>query len=347
MKLFSLVLARCCTVLTLVITAIALLSSHLSGSYLLALLSPFQVQYFVTTVLLGAITLLSNQLTSQSRNQRTQQVRLLIPILFCITLLSANIAPWYLPSFTPATTSIPYRVISTNLNVANSNAAATLELIEQEQPDLAVFIEVNDEMATQLDALKASLPFSSNQLTQYQPGAVVYSKHPLSDFAIQKFNTNNAVNLTMTIQVGALPIALIAVHPFPPINTTLLQMRNTAFEAISTYVQKQNAQQQKNPVLMIGDFNVTMWSPYYKKLEQQTGLNNSRKHFGVLPSWPANMANYFNPAFSWLSPLIQIPIDHCLASDALNVTDMRIASDVGSDHLPIVVDFSLPQEAGV
>lgn len=342
MKLFSIVLVRCCTALTLIITAIALLSSHLSGPFLLALLSPFQVQYFVITVLLGAIALLSSQLIGQLRNQRTQQFRLLIPILFCIALLSANIVPWYLPSFATKAASLPYRVISTNLNVANSNAAAALEVIEQEQPDLAVFIEVNDEMAAQLDVLRASLPFSSNQLTQYQPGAVVYSKHPLSDFAIQKFNTNNAVNLTMTIQVGALPIALIAVHPFPPINTTLLQMRNTAFEAMSSY-----AQQQKNPILMIGDFNVTMWSPYYKKLKQQTGLNNSRKHFGVLPSWPANIANYFNPAFSWLSPFIQIPIDHCLASDVLNVTDMRIGSDVGSDHLPVVVDFSLPQEAGV
>ena len=48
------------------------------------------------------------------------------------------------------------------------------------------------------------------------------------------------------------------------------------------------------------------------------------------------------PTWPTYNPLLWIPIDHCLVSPEIIVTDRQIGPDVGSDHYPIVVDLQLP-----
>jgi hypothetical protein len=50
---------------------------------------------------------------------------------------------------------------------------------------------------------------------------------------------------------------------------------------------------------------------------------------GPLPSWPS------------LLPFAMIPIDHCLVSGEFTVIDIKIGPDVGSDHLPLIVELGL------
>ena len=187
MKRFSSIVSVGCALLALGITALAMLSSRISGPLLFEVLCHFQMQYFGIVLFLSAIAIW------------LKRSRLILLTLFCAALLSAQVIPWYFP---PAQSNKPsnYRVMSTNLNVANSNATEVIKLTEKEQPDLALFIEVNDSMAEQLETLKTFLPYSSNQLTPYQPSIVLYSKTPLTDLKIRKFDTNNAVNLTAHVQ---------------------------------------------------------------------------------------------------------------------------------------------------
>lgn len=312
-----------CALLALGITTVAMLSSRIGGPLLFEILCHFQVQYFGVVLFLSAIAIW------------LKRSRLILLTLFCLALISAQVIPWY---FLPVQGSITsnYRVMSTNLNVANSSATEVIKLTEKEQPDLALFIEVNDSMAKQLEALKTFLPYSSNQLTPYQPGAVLYSKSPLTDLEIRKFDTNNAVNLTARVQTRNRQLSIVAIHPLPPVKREFLRSRNKVLEAVSEYIQ-----QQTDPVLLIGDFNTTMWSPAYRRLAHETGLKNARRGLGIFPTWPANMSYYLTPKLNILAKLFQIPIDQCLTSPSLNVVRMHTGSDVGSDHLPVIVDFSI------
>jgi endonuclease/exonuclease/phosphatase (EEP) superfamily protein YafD len=89
--------------------------------------------------------------------------------------------------------------------------------------------------------------------------------------------------------------------------------------------------QSKHPAIVMGDLNMSMWSPYFRQFIQATGMKSSRQGFGVQPSWPAD------------SPLLQIPIDHCLVSkDDILLIHNRIGKDIGSDHYPLIADLSLP-----
>ena len=323
MKRFSSIVSVGCALLALGITSVAMLSSHMSGPLLLELLCHFQMQYFGMVLFLSAIAIW------------LKRSRLILLTLLCTSLLSTQIIPWYFP---PARSNTPsnYRVMSVNLNVANSDATEVIKLTKREQPDLALFLEVNDSMASQLEALKTFLPYSSNQLTPYQPGSVLYSKDPLADLEIRKFDTNNAVNLTAQVKTKNRQLSIVAIHPLPPVKRKFIHNRNTLFHAVSDYVQQQAA-----AVLLIGDFNTTMWSPFYRALADETGLKNTRQGFGTLPTWPANLSYHLTPKLNILTRLVQIPIDQCLASPSLNAVRMRTGPDIGSDHLPIIVDFSI------
>lgn len=61
-----------------------------------------------------------------------------------------------------------------------------------------------------------------------------------------------------------------------------------------------------------------------------TGAVDSRDGFGLQATYPTSPM--------WL----QIPVDHVLHTCTFGVTERRVERDVGSDHLPIVVDLVVP-----
>jgi len=60
-------------------------------------------------------------------------------------------------------------------------------------------------------------------------------------------------------------------------------------------------------------------------------LPDSRAGRGIQPSWPASL-----PA------ALRIPIDHCLVSPGIAVVGRQLGPQVGSHHLPVIVDLAVP-----
>lgn len=87
------------------------------------------------------------------------------------------------------------------------------------------------------------------------------------------------------------------------------------------------------PAILIGDLNLTMYSPIYRAFVAETGVRNARAGFGPLGTWPAWMPG----------PLL--PLDHCLVRGPVGVIACRTGPKIGSDHLPLLVDLHLPGAA--
>jgi endonuclease/exonuclease/phosphatase (EEP) superfamily protein YafD len=118
-------------------------------------------------------------------------------------------------------------------------------------------------------------------------------------------------------------MTLVALHPSSPGSEWNHDARNAQLLAAAEI-----AAQQKGPVMMLGDFNTTSWSPVFSDVLATSGLRDSRLGFGVEPTWPG-------------VPLpLRIPIDHCLVSPEIAITDRRVGPDIRSDHRPLVVDFA-------
>lgn len=223
MKRFSYILAYTCLMLAVAITGLALFTNRFGWPLYLEVFSHFQVQYFMVTLLLAAITLL------------LRQFRILVVILFCSAILSAQVFPWYVPSSLGAPAN--YRILSANLNFSNRDVAPTLALIAAEQPDLALFMEVVWAMESQLDALTTTLPYSTHIAAD--SGLLLYSKYPLIDVQLQQFGRHSRKSLVAHLAIQGQRLSLVAAHPLPPIEPRMFQSRNTLLADTGDYIKTQ------------------------------------------------------------------------------------------------------------
>jgi len=312
--------------LLLVILAITLVSMAASKgqNIYLEIASSFKIQYLV--IIIGFSVFLAIL--------RTKYFFLIS--LACITINLAEIVPWYitqpgLASENPAN----LRVLLFNVNSQKPNYSKVISLIRQEKPDIAVFLHLNEDWIKQLKSINDILPNQVARPDSSNFDIAIYSKNFLenlsSNFVIPRNNPSVVGDLIINKQF----ISVLATHPIPPTNEDFFQVRNQQLNEISQYIK-----QQKKRVIVIGNLNTTMWSPYYKKFVQKTGLRNTRQGFGILPTWPTKASYSKVPHI--LSVLLSIPIDHCLVSPGIKVVNIRTGPNIGSEHLPLITDLFIP-----
>ncbi|NEP45870.1 MAG: endonuclease/exonuclease/phosphatase family protein, partial [Okeania sp. SIO2H7] len=146
---------------------------------------------------------------------------------------------------------------------------------------------------------------------------------PLSNTSVEFLGGIEIPTLVADVTKNNRVISLVATHPLPPLSQDYLFLRNRHLKELAKYVNTL-----ENPVAVLGDLNLTMWSPFYRDLVRTSGLKNSRHGYGVLPTWPTQL------------PLLYIPLDHCLVSEDVGVINTRIGENVGSDHLPVITDIA-------
>lgn len=249
--------------------------------------------------------------------------RWLLVSAFCIIINLAEILPWYFPApaVAGATPGHNLRILHSNVLRGNRRYSEVISLVKAEQPDIAVFVEVNSSWAKQLSVLSEIFPYSSTQQESERFGSAIYSKLPLENSSVKAFS-NQRKSLSADVKFQGKVISLMLVHPTVPIKQESFINRNKQLAAIGEY-----AAQVKNPLIVVGDFNTTMWSPFYKNMVKTGNLRNARSGFGILPTWPTFM------------PLAYIPIDHFLVSKEIGVLKIRTGRNVGSDHLPLITDL--------
>jgi endonuclease/exonuclease/phosphatase (EEP) superfamily protein YafD len=301
--------------------AIALLTSRYGWPIYLELLSHFQVQYFVLSLLLLALLCY------------LRHKWLILLSAFIVAVQSLQILPWYLPHQGQAIAQpANLRFLIANLNTQNRSFDRVLSFIRQEAPDLALLIEVNQAWLEQLNSLEDILPYQFGQANPDNLRIALYSRQPLINAQANTFETARNAGIITNLTINGQSLTLLGIHPPPPIKPFWFQIRNRQLDAIARYVQTQST-----PVLVAGDFNATMWSPYFQRLMQKTQLHDTRQGFGILPSWPVPVS--YQPIFPGMSRLLGIPIDHCLVSPTLKTVNIRIGPQLDSDHRPLIVDL--------
>ncbi len=302
-------------VLAAIVDAVLSIAGYLGQINLFfELSSHFKLQY----LLVGLSTFIFFALA------RSNKIWLLVSA-FCIIINLAEIVPWYFPApaFAGATPEQHLRILHSNVLTSNRRYSDVISLVKAEQPDIAVFVEVSTSWAKELSVLSEMFPYSSNQQESERFGSAIYSKLPLENVSIKTFSSQRK-SLLADVKFQGKTISMILVHPTVPIKQESFIDRNQQLAAIGEY-----AAQVKNPLIVVGDFNTTMWSPFYKNMVKTGKLRNARSGFGILPTWPTFM------------PLVYIPIDHFLVSKEIGVLKIRTGPKVGSDHLPLITDLVL------
>ncbi len=305
-------------------TVLSVLAIALSlGGYFgrLNLYLEFASGYKIQLLLLGLCSLFYFCLTRQKIG--------IIISLFCVVLNLAEILPWYWnqPRITNIESYEPLKVLSYNVLWSNKQYNKAIALINREQPDIAVFLEAQKPWSRALTPLKADFPY---HIGVEKLEIEIYSKLPLNNTEVELYGTYRGLVLS-DIAIGNSNLKFVATHAYPQLyfGRKGWEIRNEHLEiGIGEYIAKS-----KQPVVIIGDLNVSMWSPFYRSLIDKSGLDNARQGFGVLPTH-----SIISPQFAALSA----PIDHCLVTPNIQVQDFKLGKDIGSDHLPIIANLLIP-----
>ncbi len=237
-----------------------------------------------------------------------------------------SILPWYFTSENISTiehkTSL--KILHSNVLTSNRQFKLFSKLLEKENPNIVVLQEVNKAWVEGLTNSLSTYKYRIEQPQNDNFGIAIYSKLPFIRSSVVSLGDLGLASLEVSFSLEGKDITLIATHPIPPISHFYYSARNNQLIDSAKRIAKQPGAK-----ILVGDLNVSMWSSDYLAVETISELNNARQGFGILSTWPTHI------------PFLMIPIDHILISEHFVINDFKVGDNIGSDHLPLIIELAL------
>lgn len=275
------------------------------------LFSHFRLQYLaVSVLLLIALALLRSPVYA-------------VLLLVTAVLNASYVMPWY-SGGTLAAGNANLKLLHVNVYSGNDQYERLFKLIDAEQPDVIFLQEFTPAWRVSCEHLQEDYPFNYSVPSEGNFGIAIFSRIALDSVTHVDSPPLQHPTILAMMTVDDTPLTLINTHPTIPLTRSLYDARNEQLESLADM-----ANQAQGAVILTGDLNSSVWSRRYRALEDSTGLRNTRRGFGIQPTWPTFM------------PFAMIPIDHVLVSDDITVVGTRTGAHIGSDHLPLIVELAV------
>lgn len=233
------------------------------------------------------------------------------------------LAPYYWPREKTLDRGTLLRVMTANVLTSNRDYARFLDCVERENPAVIALTEIDQAWVDALLPLRDEYPHRYFVPREDNFGVGILSRVPLKDTETESLAGVPSIKTRLVLPERSIGIQVV--HTFPPSNSEAAATRNRQFQMIADSLKDTDG-----AFILAGDFNTTMWSPHFRNFLAVSGLRNPRHGLGLLGTWPTD-----------LDPLL-LPIDHCLYTYPLTTWRVHTGQAFGSDHLPLIVDFSLP-----
>jgi endonuclease/exonuclease/phosphatase (EEP) superfamily protein YafD len=247
-----------------------------------------------------------------------------------LVLNSFHLVPWFFPSSNAGqATGQRLKLLQSNVKYSSTQYEKVLAYIAEEAPDIVTLQEVDKNWLANLGALQTTYPYSQFEAEATGSGIALYSKIKPEQLARINLGLSWRPGLQVDFKLGETLVHLVTIHPPTPTEPPNFRARNQQFAEVTQHLLSLPA-----PKILIGDLNDTVWSTYHAQMLAQTQMVNARQGFGLLPSWPSWL--FFKP--------LMIPIDQCLLSPEITVAGIKTGPNIGSDHLPLVVELVVPKK---
>jgi len=273
----------------------------------LELFSHFRLQYAVLLAVCAAMLLASRRPVAG---------------LLALGLALANALPLvhhFAPRDESAAAGPGMRALLVNVWFRNDDHERVLDYVRSKDPDVAVFLEVTPAWDVALRRLDR-LPHQA-----LAGDVLVASRQPLARLRTVSLADGGSWAIAFSYDVAGTPVTVIGAHANWPLGAAISASRDRELLDLGVL-----ASSVPRPVLLMGDFNTTAFSPVFAQLLAASGLRDCAAGRGFVPTWPA------------LFPPLLMQIDHCLASPGLTVARLGSGPYVGSDHFPLEADLVLP-----
>lgn len=211
----------------------------------------------------------------------------------------------------------------------NGRHAEALEWLKAQDADVILLTECTEEWRHDLTGLFERYPHRISSERKGAEGMVLLSRFPLDPpdpGGLSEAEPKPWISTVMQAPDG--PKRIIGLHPRVPRSGERFDLRNAQYDEAA-----QIAASSGMPVVVLGDFNCTPFSPWFERLLERGKLRDSALGYGVHSTWVSNG--------------IGLPIDHVLISPGIEVVDHRVHEDrMGSDHHPVIAVLVSQSPAG-
>ncbi len=247
--------------------------------------------------------------------------------LWCVALVPAamlNATPLapYWPRLAAPLSQESFSFMSANLNGANTNYAAFLRDARAESPDVLLLLEFNRGWNAATRELHELYPHRIQIEREGVFGLALFSRTPFLNQ--RSFQLQSTTGIDAEVSLSGRSVRILGVHLKPPMNAAWAAERDRQLAQLA-----EMAYQEAGPIVAVGDFNITPYSPVFAATLAGSGLADTGRARGWDFSWPTFL------------PILGVPIDLCMISEHFVVLDHRRGLDFGSDHYPVIVEMAL------
>lgn len=237
---------------------------------------------------------------------------------------------------------VALRVMTANLLFENSDLASLVAALREHRPDVVAFQELGRPIAEGLVAdLGADYPYRALYPEDTPLGTGILSRHPLRVAPAPSMGRDPCFCQQVSIDLGGRTVTVVNVHPRPPeieygrLGRFPIPVWFRAGEqepALQAALER--GRSAGEPLLMIGDFNVSDRQPTYRFVREQ--LHDTYREAGPGLGYTFPVAEFEDaPAV----PLIRV--DYVFHDDAWAARAARTYALPGSDHRFLVADLVL------
>lgn len=213
-----------------------------------------------------------------------------------------------------------YRLLQLNLLYRNQTPEAVLSLIARLRPDVVTLQEVSPMWSEKLALIESAYPYRVVCPAPFFSAAIL-SRRPFSDARPPSCHVRGALAIA-GVDFAGQTVDIASLHlkwPWPARQAEQIGQMAGPLNTIG------------ETAILGGDFNATPWSVTVRRVFTLSGMTRMER---VGPTW---LQRHLPSA---LTPL-GLPIDQIMSKGAVTVKTARRLDPVGSDHLPVLLEFSL------
>lgn len=275
------------------------------------ILAQFTAPAFVVTVVATTVLALTRLKTAALHG-----------LVACLALLAAAAPQWFPGGPEPEPDAPIVRLYSANLYYLNDDVAAIRASIEAADADVVVLIELGGDAAGRIDELLEGYPHRAASMrldqTRGPSRSVIGSRWALSALPDHPDGLHAVATVARTPLGGLNIVGVHLTRPWP--------FQEQWGQISQTMALQDVVGDLTGPVVVAGDFNSVSSARIGKQVRRDLGLHPAP---GFPGTWPADV-----PA-----PL-GMTIDQVYASPDLAFVSRRLGRSNGSDHRPVVTEFT-------
>lgn len=265
--------------------------------------------------------------------------------VFCVAMVGLHV-PAFITGFGAApiapvggdAETDSFSVATFNVLTSNDNYAAVEQQLIDSNADVIAVLELSAGLERHLgNRFAKAYPWSRTEVPQNGNfGIGLYSKHEWKSARIFILNDERIPSIEAELVINGRPVYAVATHTLPPMGEYGFRHRNSHLKQLVDRISRRTSTAgnvtpgKSDTVIVMGDLNLTPWSPHFEEFCSNSGLN--RRGQGVWPTWYAYSAFPFG-----------LVLDHVLTSNDLSCISHRISPAAGSDHRMVTVGLTFAE----